>query len=310
MMKIFAAPLQGLTDAPMRHFHATTYGGVDSYFTPFVRIEKGEVRRRDAADISSPLNKSTNTVPQVIFRDRNELVQLLDAVERAGHRQADLNLGCPFPPQVKRGRGAGILGHPDVLAEAAAELRERPHMSFSIKMRPGIERNDQWKALAPIINEMDLSHVTIHPRTASQGYGGETDKACFDEMRTILRHHIIYNGDIMTPDDIDRWSKDEVAGVMIGRGLLARPSVAEEWRTGETWPLQQRIEKLVALHTKLMQHYSATLCGETQILSKLLPYWEYSDKDFPPRMLKQLRKSRNMAAYRTALERLISAGIE
>ena len=50
-MKIYAAPLQGYTDAAWRSAHRSLYGdGVDAYFAPFVRVEHGEVRRRDLVD--------------------------------------------------------------------------------------------------------------------------------------------------------------------------------------------------------------------------------------------------------------------
>ena len=47
---IYAAPLQGFTEAPFRHFHAAIYGcqgQADAYFSPFLRIDHGEVRPRD-----------------------------------------------------------------------------------------------------------------------------------------------------------------------------------------------------------------------------------------------------------------------
>lgn len=58
--KIFAAPLQGYTDVPWRHFHAELYGGIDAYFTPFIRVERGEIRQRDLKALSSPLNGTPN----------------------------------------------------------------------------------------------------------------------------------------------------------------------------------------------------------------------------------------------------------
>ena len=38
-MKLYAAPLQGFTEAPWRNFHEEVFGGIDAYYTPFVRIE-------------------------------------------------------------------------------------------------------------------------------------------------------------------------------------------------------------------------------------------------------------------------------
>lgn len=45
-MKLYAAPLQGFTEAPWRNLHQEVFGGIDAYYTPFVRMEKGEFRNR------------------------------------------------------------------------------------------------------------------------------------------------------------------------------------------------------------------------------------------------------------------------
>lgn len=41
-MVIYAAPLQGYTTALWRRAHAGLCGGIDAYFTSFVRIESGK----------------------------------------------------------------------------------------------------------------------------------------------------------------------------------------------------------------------------------------------------------------------------
>ena len=56
-MKLYAAPLQGFTEATWRNIHNEIFGGIDSYVTPFVRIEKGEIRSKDVRDIEKKNNK-------------------------------------------------------------------------------------------------------------------------------------------------------------------------------------------------------------------------------------------------------------
>ena len=99
---IFSAPIQGLTDPVWRHFHHQVYGGgsVAAYHTPFMRVERGEVRRRDVRDLRSEFNQGLTLVPQIIFRDIKEFRMLCDEIRIAGYSVADMNMGCPFPPQV------------------------------------------------------------------------------------------------------------------------------------------------------------------------------------------------------------------
>ena len=55
-MKLYAAPLQGFTEAPWRNLHQEVFGGIDAYYTPFVRMEKGEFRNKDVREIASENN--------------------------------------------------------------------------------------------------------------------------------------------------------------------------------------------------------------------------------------------------------------
>lgn len=45
-MKLYASPLQGFTEAPWRNIHHELFGGIDAYYTPFVRVEKGGVPKQ------------------------------------------------------------------------------------------------------------------------------------------------------------------------------------------------------------------------------------------------------------------------
>ena len=43
---IHFAPLQGYTDSVYREAHAQIFGGVETYYTPFVRLEKTGFRNK------------------------------------------------------------------------------------------------------------------------------------------------------------------------------------------------------------------------------------------------------------------------
>ena len=43
LLPIHFAPLQGYTDAVYRLAHARIFGGIDTYYSPFVRVEHGEI---------------------------------------------------------------------------------------------------------------------------------------------------------------------------------------------------------------------------------------------------------------------------
>lgn len=88
-MKLYASPLQGFTEAPWRNIHHELFGGIDAYYTPFVRVEKGEFRNKDIRDIEKENNKVTCLIPQLIASTPAELEKLVGLFLERGYREAD-----------------------------------------------------------------------------------------------------------------------------------------------------------------------------------------------------------------------------
>ncbi len=283
------APLQGYTDAVYRRAHRECVGGVDEYYTPFVRMEKGEVRRKDLRDTDPARNAGVPTVPQVIARDNDEFARLCDALQEQGWRRIDLNMGCPFPMQTKAGRGCGLLQHPDRVEAIAREMQRRPEVLYSVKMRLGQENEAEGLAVLPIVNEMPLAHVTLHPRLGRQQYKGTVDREAFSRFKQGCRHPMVYNGDLKAVEEGD-WK-----GVMMGRRLLARP-----WMTSDKEPR----EVICQMHAIVYRNAVENLCGDSQILSRLHAFWEYLDVD--PKAKKSIMKSTTLRRYDEAVAHLIT----
>ncbi len=302
---IYCAPVQGLTETAWRHYHRDIYGdGITSYFTPFLRVERGEVRYRDARDLKSDLNVGLPLVPQIIFRDLKEFKALCDTVVDAGYSSIDINMGCPFPPQVHHGRGAGAIANVALIESLNDEMNGAyKDVKFSLKMRLGAEAPDEWQASAEAINALPLTHVTLHPRTARQQYEGDLHMDQFARFLESSRHPVIYNGDLTEPVHIDdiltRYPL--LGGVMIGRGLFSRPSLVAEWRSGCEWDEVHRMEALRRLHSSVYDYYCDTLSGDVQVLGKLKPFWEYMAPQLDRKAYKGIKKATTLRKYDDAV---------
>lgn len=298
MKEFFCAPLQGFTDRFWREAHADFCRGEGleppRYCAPFARVEKGVVRPRDLRDIDGD-----KVLPQAIFKNLAELQTVADAVTSAGHSCLDLNLGCPFPPQIKAGRGAALVGKPDFMREVSEWMSTRPAMTFSIKMRPGVKEAHEWKEVVDIINSMPLSHVTVHPRTAVQGYKGETDLDTFSDMLSAITHPVIYNGNISTPEEAEEICTrfPRIKGIMIGRGILARPTLYAEYR-GKTYDASDRAEAWLDIMRAVSQEIAEVSAGDAQALMRLKPRLEYADEELlGHKFLKSLKKSASLDKF-------------
>lgn len=304
---MISAPMQGVTEARWREIMASHAFAIGEFRAPFVRIEHGVPRPRDMRDLLPQNNTIQKPVPQIIFRDTDELRKLLDAILEAGYTRIDLNLGCPFPLQTARGRGAAALLNPELMQQTTGFLREyaavTPELTFSAKIRLGIDDATQWHDAADALNEMPLCHLTIHPRTARMQYGSDPLLEQVGEALSRIRHSLIYNGDLRTPADIIavRRRFPSIAGVMAGRGLVGRPTLFAEYASGIELTPGQRLSAVRHVMAELQHAMERELAGDSQVLQKLKPYWELCADNVPRKILKAIHKSRSLSAYNAAI---------
>ena len=288
-MKIYSAPLQGFTEAVWRNVHNSVFGGIDGYYTPFLRYEHGEIRNKDIRDIERKNNSAANLVPQIIAATPQEMHPLLELLAGEGYTRVDINMGCSFPLQMRKRHGAGLLPHPELVAALMEEVAQHQEISFSVKMRLGCNGKDEWKELMPILNDAPLRHVTMHPRLGIEQYKKPVDVDAFAEFYAACKHPVIYNGDLCTLADIYRIEQlfPGLKGVMLGRGLLANPALGLEYSLGYETTNRDKAAMLSIMHQKMYDALVSRLQGNTQFLSKLKPYWEY----LLPAMLKRDKKA-------------------
>mgnify|MGYP003293760707 CR=1 FL=1 len=302
-MKIYSAPLQGFTEAVWRNVHSEVFGGIDGYYTPFLRYEHGEIRSKDIRDVERKNNTVENLVPQIIAATPDEMRPLLDLIAGEGYNRVDINMGCSFPLQLRKRHGAGLLPYPDLVAALMTEVAKHPEFSFSLKMRLGCNSKDEWKELLPIINDTPLRHVTMHPRLGVEQYKKPVDVDAFGEFYAACKHPVIYNGDLNTLADICRIEElfPELKGVMLGRGLLANPALGIEYRDGRELTEREQCCLVQRMHEVISRELTPRLQGNTQFLSKMKPYWEYLLPTLPKRLRKPILKATTIEKYQIAV---------
>lgn len=309
MLPIHFAPLQGYTEVHYRNAHAACFGGIDTYYTPFVRLEKGTFRHRDVRGIEPSNNQVGQLVPQLIASSAEKAEAILALFIEKGYQEADINLGCPFPLLAKRHNGSGILPYPEEVKALLSIVRKYPQISFSVKMRLGWEHPGECLELASILNDFPLKQITMHPRLGKQQYKGEVDMKGFAEFERVNKHPLIYNGDINCVEDILHISEQfpGLAGIMIGRGLLANPALAIEYKEQRTLTPDEMREKLHAMHTSVYNQYDMQLeGGEGQLLTKMKTFWEYLLPDADRKLKKAIHKSTSLSKYNQAVAAFFS----
>ena len=236
MPKLILAPMQGLTDAPMRDL-LTRIGGYDECVSEFVRITHTVHSRvtwlRHVPEIARQ-NRTPSGIPctlQLLGSAPDNTAANAQAAVAAGAQKIDLNFGCPAPTVNKHQGGAILLREPERIRQIVHELRFRlpEHINLTAKMRLGFENTDLAVANAQAIAAGGASQITIHARTKVQGYEPPAHWHWLKTIRERVAIPVIANGDVFTLNDY--LAIRQTSGcddVMIGRGAVMRPDLARQ----------------------------------------------------------------------------------
>jgi tRNA-dihydrouridine synthase B len=305
---IYLAPLQGLTDYSFRQAFCSLFVAPDLSFTPFIETHRPD--QRVYRDVLPDRNKGIPLVPQVLGNNADEMRLVIVHLNELGYSEINWNLGCPYPMVTKKQMGAGLLPYPQQIDMVLSEIYKDTNLQLSVKMRLGLTSPDEWKDLVPIFNRYPLTEVIVHGRTASQMYNGDINETAFLDMTGLLVHPVCYNGDINSLDDFQSLTKRMpfVSRWMIGRGLIANPLLINEIETNIKATSQEIKTAINQLHSQLIYQNSIRLSGESHLMQKIKPYWEYFARSLPENKkgLKKIKKTSTFNAYINACNEVLS----
>jgi tRNA-dihydrouridine synthase len=217
-----------------------------------------------------------------------------------GYKEANINMGCPFPMITGKRLGAGLLAYPDEVNDLLEGIFTTTSLKISVKCRLGQESADEFQPLIPIFNAFPLEEIIVHPRIGKQQYKGEVNQEAFAHYAKQLQHSVCYNGDIITLADIERVQSlsPQVDRFMIGRGILQNPFLLAEIRRQELTQ-QEKINMLRNFHHALVERCKQKYSGDLHLLKRLEELWSYHAQGFEngPKIFKQIKKSKSLAYY-------------
>ena len=291
---VLAAPLQGVTDNVWRMAQHEVFGGVDAYYAPFMRVEHGEVRRKDLRDVNPERNAGITLIPQILACQPDHTLMMVNALKQMGYSRIDINLGCPFPPIALHRKGSGMLAHPDLTEALFKALATVEGIDYSVKMRIGWDKNDQWRDILPLMDIIKPVNIAVHPRTGKQQYKGDLDIEQFEALLDASPWPVIYNGSLRSVEDIEQTigRYPTLTAVMVGNGLAANPGMLVPDATPDDYR---------RFHDLLVDGYTEQLNGgEAQLVRHLQDIWQTFLPGTGHKLFKAIRKSRTLDQYETA----------
>lgn len=304
-MKLYFAPLEGITKCIYRNLHAEMFGGCDAYYAPFITPSDNEkIGRKNVKDILPENNAGIPLRVQVQTNSAASFLKFEDKISPLGYDAVNINLGCPSATVVGKGRGAGFLREPMALDAFMAEIFEKSRLQISVKTRLGFSGSEEMHDLMKIYNRYNLSLLIIHPRTRNDFYNGVPDDEAFEKAYATSQNPVCYNGNIFTKADFERVIKrfPNLDSVMLGRGAIANPAIFREIRGGA----RLTTEELIAFSEQLLERYYTELKSEVFTLQKLKEVWMYMMWNYPEKkkILKHIKKANHLSDFLSAIKHL------
>ncbi|MCI8402643.1 MAG: tRNA-dihydrouridine synthase family protein [Lachnospiraceae bacterium] len=304
-MKIYMAPMEGITNHIYRRAYCRYFGQIDRYFTPF--LTNTGLNHKELADILPENNEGMELIPQILTNRTEVFLELSRTLYSFGYTEVNLNLGCPSGTVAAKGRGSGFLRHLPQLECFLDRIFDSCPLKISVKTRIGYDSLEEWPEIWQLLGRYPFTEWIIHPRLREEYYRGEAHREAFSyayeaAIAEAKASRLCYNGDIRTLSDYESLLRrfPGLTCVMPGRGLIADPGLAGELRglapmTGE---------QLAPFLDEVLQGYRKAMSGDRNVLYRMMELWSYLSRYFEDgeKIQKKIRKAHSIPEYEQVVE--------
>ena len=275
---IILAPLHGYTEAAFRNALAECFDGYDEAIAPFISLAPAErINPRRLHDLLPDKNKRLKVIPQILGNEPRLFIAMANALGELGYDRINLNMGCPKKAIAAKHRGSGLLPHPSMINDLLSEVIPNIPQRLSIKLRLGRNHPDEIYPVIDVLNQFPLEVVTIHPRIGIDLYEVKADADRFEAAMQLIRHPVIYNGDIFSLKDFKRISSrfSSIGSFMIGRGVFANPFLAEQIKGLVLPSSEEQRNRFIHFISVLMTELKRDSKSPRFLFSRMKDYWGF-----------------------------------
>ena len=224
---VLLAPMAAVTDLPFRTVCEEFGAGFTiTEFLSAHALQNGDAKTLDK--LTASLHGRRFGV-QIFGREQGALQDAARLAVDIGASLVDINMGCPAKRVVAGACGSALMKEPALAQDIVrAVVSAVPgDVPVTVKHRAGwdaLHRNAPEFACRMV--EAGAKMITVHGRTRTQGFSGDSDLEIIRAVREAVPAQIpvIGNGDVTTVQDY--WQMRRATGcdaVMIGRGAMGNP---------------------------------------------------------------------------------------
>ena len=274
----FLAPLAGISNLPFRLI-ARSQGCALAY-TEMISAN-GLVRKTAKTfEYLETCAKDRPLGAQVFGADPEIVAEASRIIANSGADLIDINMGCPVKKVIKTGSGVILMKDPNRVARIIDSVKKAVQIPVTVKIRSGWSGGSiNAVEIARIAEDSGVDAITIHARTADQGYSGKADWKVIAEVKKAVNIPVIGNGDIWHPQDAVRMLRETSCdAVMVGRGALGNPWIfkgiiqACSGQTENYLPSLDQRQKMIKNHWEMETQFLGDKLADKRFRKHLLWY--------------------------------------
>ncbi len=254
---VLLAPMAAVTDLPFRTVAEEL--GVGFTITEFLSAHALAVGdKKTTGKLTASLNGRKFGV-QIFGREAHMMQKAAALAVSIGASLVDINMGCPAKRVVAGECGSALMREPLIAQELVrATIAAVPaDVPVTVKHRAGWDQGHKnAPEFACAMVEAGAQMITVHGRTRTQGFSGQSDPEIIRLVREAVPKHIpvVGNGDVVDVEGFMRMR--ETTGcdaVMIGRGALGNPWLFSRLRqicSGKPDPGAPSLEERLAVYRR------------------------------------------------------------
>jgi nifR3 family TIM-barrel protein len=279
---LILAPMAGVTQLPFRRL--AREAGCALVVTEMISANGLVHGSKKTAELLAMHPDERPVSAQIFGADPDVMREAAQMVEDTGADLIDINLGCSVRKIVRQGAGVALMREPQRLEAVLRAIRGAVRIPATVKMRTGWEPSGEQAVRAGhLAEDCGFDAVAIHPRTATQGFGGKADWSLIARLRNAISIPVIGNGDIRQAGDVLRMQHETgCGGVMIGRASIGNPWIFSKTLclmngTPPTNPdLSERLETVLRYMDYAVDHF-----GETRAVFMMRTHLAWFTKGLP-----------------------------
>ncbi|ASK68943.1 tRNA dihydrouridine(16) synthase DusC [Shewanella sp. BC20] len=239
-MRVILAPMEGVVDDLMRDI-LSSINPYDLLVTEFVRVVDQLLPEKVFLKLCPELLKGgftpsgTPVRVQLLGQEPNCMAEnAMRAIELGSHG-VDANFGCPAKMVNRSNGGAVLLQYPNTIHDIVRAMRQAVPAEHPVtaKIRLGYEDKSLFMENALAVYEAGATELAIHARSKVDGYKPPAYWEYITEVRERLPIPVIANGEIWNREDAERcMAVTGCDSIMIGRGAISLPNLADTIKTG------------------------------------------------------------------------------